>query len=158
MVSDLTIRRYESSDAEQVWTVHELAFRASPLEFVEDAPADEDITEITGRYLDTGGEFLVGLSEDGIVAIGGFQFREGKTVEIRRMRVHPDHQRQGYGERLLEALEERAQKRGVNRIVHETNEHLIAAQNLYKKHGYEVTRRETHPVTGDEFISYEKEL
>lgn len=158
MAGDLTIRRYEQSDAEQVWTVHELALRATPLEFVEDAPADEDVAEITERYLDAGGEFLVGLSDDEIAAIGGFQPRAGDTVEIRRIRVHPEHQRRGYGERLLEALEERARGRGADRIVLDTNERLRAAQNLYEKRGYEETRRETHSITGDEFIYYEKEL
>lgn len=56
----LTLRRYEPADADRVWAVHERALRASPLPFVEDAPADEDLTEITDRYLEAGGEFLVG--------------------------------------------------------------------------------------------------
>lgn len=158
MGRNLTVRRYRPSDAEQVWTVHELAFRASPLEFVENAPPDEDITEISERYLDADGEFLVGLADDEIVAIGGFQPREDYTAEIRRMRVHPDHQRQGYGERLLKELEKRAQEQGLNRTVLDTNEHLTAAQGLYENHGYEETHREAHPATGDELIYYRKEL
>jgi hypothetical protein len=58
MESNLTIRRYGSTDVEQVWSVHELAFRASPLEFFEVTKADYDLTGITRQYLDTDGEFL----------------------------------------------------------------------------------------------------
>lgn len=158
MVEELTVRRYKFSDAEEVWTVHELALRASPLEFVEDASADEDITEISECYLDEGGEFVVGLIDDEIIAIGGFQPQEDDTAEIRRMRVHPDHQRQGYGERLLATLEERAREQGFSRIILDTNEHLTAAQKLYEKRGYEETHREAHPVIGDTFVYYRKSI
>lgn len=73
MSNRLTIRQYDPSDADRVWVVHERALRASPLGFVEDAPVDEDLTEISERYLADGGEFLVGLVEREIVSIGGFQ-------------------------------------------------------------------------------------
>lgn len=158
MGEDLTVRQYRPADAERVWDVHELALRASPLEFVEDAPADEDLTEISERYLDPGGEFLVGLTGDEIVAIGGFQPREDDTAEIRRIRVHPEYQRRGYGEQLVVELEERARESGFDRIVLDTNGRLTAAQKLYEKRGYEETRRETHPELGDEFVYYQKEL
>lgn len=73
MKEDLTIRRYKPSDSDRVWTIHERALRTSPLEFIEDAPADRDITEISEQYIDANGEFIVGLVNDEIVAIGGFQ-------------------------------------------------------------------------------------
>lgn len=158
MGAELTVRRYEPSDADAVWRVHELALRASPLGFVEDAPADEDLTDVSGHYIDAGGEFLVGVVDEEIVAIGGFQPQEDDAAEIRRMRTHPDHQRHGYGEDLLLKLEDRAREQGFERLVLETNERLTAAQSLYGKHGYTETHRKTHPVTGDEFIRYEKEI
>lgn len=55
MGGTLSIRRYRPSDAEQVWELHKLALQASPLEFIEDTPTDEDITAITDQYLDPGG-------------------------------------------------------------------------------------------------------
>jgi len=99
MEGELAVGRYEPGDADRVWTVHERALRASSLTFVEDAAADEDIAAISERYLDAGGEFLVGLVDGEIVATGGFRPRGSEAVEIRRMRVHPDHQRRGYGAR-----------------------------------------------------------
>lgn len=152
----LTLRRYEESDSEQIRTVHERAIRASPIEFIEDAP-DEDLADITGHYFDSGGEFLVGLLDNEVVAIGGFQPEDANTVEIVRMRVHPDHQGLGFGDRLLEALERRARERTYTSAVLYTNERLRAARALYEKHGYEETRRETIQ-TGDTFIYYRKQL
>lgn len=111
-----------------------------------------------GRYLDGSGEFLVGLTDGDIVAIGGFQSRGDDAAEVRRMRVHPDHRRREYGERPLAALEERARERGFARVVLDTNERLTAARKLYGKRGYEEVRRATHSITGDEFICYQKEL
>ena len=157
MSSDLAVRRYEPADRERVWEIHERALRASPLEFVENAPGDEDLESIPETYLESGGEFLVGCVEDEIVGIGAFQPRDDETVEIRRIRVHPDYQRRGYGAALLGALEDRARSRGFDRFVLETTERLTAAQRLYERHGYEERDRETHPITGDELVRYEKE-
>lgn len=158
MTESLTIRRFRRSDADQVWTVHERALRASDLTFIVDTPADDDLTEITDQYLNRGGEFLVGLTNEVIVATGGFQPQCDDVVEIRRMRVHPSYQRRGYGEQILVALEEKARQCGFSKTVLATNEHLDAAQKLYLEHGYTETHRETDPSTGDQFIHYRKDL
>lgn len=125
-------------------------------------PAYQDITDgflgITAGYLDVGGEFLVGLRDNLIVAIGGFQPLDDSTAEIRKMAVHPDHQRQGYGERILVELEGRAEKRGFDRLVLETYERLTAARNLYEKYGYVETRWERDEEFGDARIYYRKDL
>ena len=162
MPDELSIRRYEPADAEAVWEIHELALRASPITFAENVPGDEDLRAIPEEYLDAGGEFLVGTVGGEVVAIGGYQ-PTGKeagdeTAEIRRMRVHPDHQRRGYGETLLTRLESLADERGFDRIVLETNENLRAARALYETHGYEQYEAESHPVTGEDIVRYRKEL
>lgn len=157
MSDNLTIRRYRRDDAERVWTVHELALRASPLEYVENAP-DDDLENVTEEYLDSGGEFLVGILSGEIVGIGGYQPLENGEAELRRMRVHPDYQRNGFGEAILEELESRAETRGIDRFVLYTNEQLNAAIEMYQKHGYDITSRESHPETGDEFLHLEKRL
>lgn len=60
--------------------------------FVENAPEDEPLTDVAAHYLDGDGEFLIGFMDDGIIAGGGFQSQDDCTVEIRHMRVHPEHQ------------------------------------------------------------------
>lgn len=162
MVGDLDVRQYEPPDAERVLTIYELALEAHGWDFVEGTPPEQAVTEsylgITEDYLDVGGEFLVGLKADEIVAIGGFKARDDSTAEIRKMAVHPDHQRRGYGERILVELEGRAEIRGFDRLVLETFERLTAARNLYEKYGYEETRREPDDMLGDDRIYYRKTL
>lgn len=174
--SDLELRRYDPNrpaDADEVWRVHEEALRASAIEFVPDAPADEDLREIADRYLDSGGEFLVRTVAGEVVAVGGFVPVEGEVAdddndadranseeaaELRRIRVHPDHQRNGYGEEVVAELERRAVEREFDLLVLETNEHLTAARRLYEERGYEQVGSETNPVTGDEIVRYRKPL
>lgn len=158
MPFQLTLRRYVPADANRVWTVHERAMRAAPIEFVEGAPGDRPLTRISDHYLHTGGEFLVGLVDDTIVAIGGFQRDEGSTCQLRHLRVDPRHRRQGYGAQLLAELETRAAAVGISEAMLWTNERLVAARRLYEGHGYEETGRETHGESGHVFIHYRKLL
>lgn len=149
-MSQLTIRRYRPEDAAAVWNVHEAAFRASPLTFVEEAAVDEDLLAIEEHYLDRGGEFLVGEVGDGprcsevdrgIVAAGGFLPVDGETIEIKRMRVHPAFQRRGYAREVLDALESRARSARFEVAELETIEPLRAARAFYESAGYEVVER-----------------
>lgn len=154
---EFTIRRYEPGDAEQVWRVHEAAFRAAPIEFISDAATDEDLRNLASQYLDEPGAFLVGEMSE-IVAIGGFKPTDERTVEIKRMRVHPEYQRRGYGQALLDALETRARRQGYETAVLGTHVALDAAIQFYESNGYEETHREPHPVAGDTFVYYRKDL
>lgn len=157
MSGEFTIRPYRPSDEQRVWVVHERAFRESPMEFVEDAPGD-DIIDVAEQCLDGDGRFFVGIVGGDIVATGGYQQRASDTAEIRRMRVHPAHQGQGFGEQLLEEIERRVYEAGNRSIVLHTNERLRAARTMYRKHGYEETHRETLAGLGDELIYYRKQL
>ena len=72
------------------------------------------------------------------------------------MRVHPEFQRRGFGEAILEHLESRAIALGYTMSRLETTVHQVPAQNLYAKYGYsEIGRSE---VSGFEAITYEKSL
>jgi endonuclease-3 len=138
--SGFSLRRYDPGDAESVRRVHERALRASAIEFVEDAPADADLRRIEEAYLPEG-EFLVGTVDGQVVATGGFSPRsdDRRTADLRRMRVHPDHQRRGYGAALLAALERQARDRGFEGAWLETNADLGAARRLYESMGYRQT-------------------
>lgn len=154
---DFHIRRFHPADAEELWTIHEAALRASSLEFIEDA-AGEDFTQIPDRYLEPGGEFLVGSLNDRLIAMGGLQPVDADSVELRRMRVHPGFQRQGFGKQLLSELETRAQQLGFAEIVLYTNAKLKAARQMYTEFDYEATERETHSDIGETFVHYRKAL
>lgn len=151
----LSIRGYENGDANPVWRLHHRTFEASPILFHPEL--DRDLRRIPGEYLDDGA-FLVGEVAGEIVAVGGFRPIDSRTVEIKRMRVDPDHQRNGYGAALLDALEARARDLGFARVVLHTSELLEAATAFYRVHGYREVRREPHPVGDFELVHFEKSL
>src|SRR6202022_795553 len=66
-----------------------------------------------------------------------------EDAHITTVAVHPAHQRQHYGERLVIRLLEEAIERGACWITLEGRESNVAAQNLYKKYGFTIvnTRR-----------------
>lgn len=167
MAPTLSIRRYEPDDADAVWDVHEAAFRASPLTFVEDAAVDEDLLVIEEHYLECGGEFLVGEVDEGaggseidreIAAVGGFLPIDEERIEIKRMRVHPEFQRRGYAGEVLDALESRAREAGFETAELETIEPLRAARAFYESAGYEVVERFDQSAPDVERFRYCKPL
>lgn len=158
MGRSFTVRRYRAADAAAVWRVHERALEASPIPFLEGAPGDEPLRDVSRHYLEDGGEFLVGVLGDELVAMGGYQPADDRTVEIRHVRVHPDHQRRGYGRRVLAELEARAAEAAYERAVLVTNERLTAARRFYENRGYEATGREQNEETGHAFVHYRKTL
>lgn len=137
--SVLLIRRYQDDDQNQVWQLHKLALAASGA-FVESGPWDADLHEIRRVYIESGGEFLVGVYQDQIVAMGALA-TSGDKAEVKRMRVHPDHQRRGFGQAMLQQLEQRARELGYQIIVLETTLQQEPAQHFYRKNGYEEVER-----------------
>jgi len=149
-VTDLTIRRYEPADADAVWVLHERALRSVGRFDPEFAHLDADLRSIPARYLDAGGEFLVGEVDEALVVMGAVQPSSAvdhhettpDTGVVRRMRVDPDVQRQGYGSQMLRALESRAADLGFGRLVLDTMHDQTAAIGLYESFGYVEQRRE----------------
>lgn len=148
--SDWTLRRYEPRDSDAVRRLHERAMSAAGTD-PGDVPGTGDLGWVEAAYLDTGGEFLVvearesgGADESGtVVAMGGLLV-DGATGELFRIAVDPDHQREGYGSIILDALEATARDRGVERIVLTTARRQAAALDFYPAHGYAETGRESH--------------
>jgi len=170
IVADLTLRRYEPSDCGAVLDLHERALRDAGA-YADDLPdgAEADLDDVEAAYLERGGEFLVGERDGEIVAMGAFRPFEGSeafdyperdvpTAEIKRMRVSPEYQRQGYGEHVLRALEERAHERGRQRLVLDTGIEMTAAQSFYESHGFEQVGREEFPEYGVAVLLYERRL
>lgn len=151
----LHIRRYRDSDHDAVWALHNLAL----LEVGAHAgsgPWDDDLQHIESVYLEDGGEFLVGTCDGNIVAMGALKRTSPERAEIKRMRVHPDYQRRGFGQAILTRLESRARKLGY-RVLHlDTTTLQHAAQKLYIKNGYKEVGRGAYGKF--EIILYEKQL
>ena len=140
---DMQIRRYRCGDRGAVWRLHNLALRQ-----VDAHPGsgqwDRDLHHVEAEYLAAGGEFLVGVIGERVVAMGALKPHTDRCAEITRMRVHPDVQRRGLGTRLLGALERCARQRGVTRLLVETTAEQKAALRLYQGNGYRETGRRPH--------------
>ena len=138
------------------YDVHNLALRQ-----VDAHPGsgqwDQDLHHIEAEYVATGGEFLVGVTGECVVAMGALKRHTDRCAEITRMRVHPDVQRRGLGAQLLEALERCARQRGVTTLRVETTAKQKAALRLYTGKGYREKSRRLHVLHGPfEVVALEK--
>lgn len=150
-----TIRRYSTVDHDHVWRVHLLVISEAGVE-----PTHKhyhDIFHIEEQYLQSGGEFLVGTGVRGqVIAMGGVKRLDDERAEIKRLRIHPEHQRKGYGGLMLKTLEERAKELGFRRITLDALHNQHGAHGLFRSNGYE----EIGPTVVDGFnvILFEKSL
>jgi ribosomal protein S18 acetylase RimI-like enzyme len=153
VASDLTIRRFERGDAERVRELDERALREVNA-YVDDPAVvkqmhpdgketfDEDLYDIEGRYLDAGGEFLVGLVDGEIVAMGALERESDARAKLTRVRVQPEYQRRGFGQAILDELEARAMESGFEELVLDTTARQEAARAFYEANGYVEFQRE----------------
>jgi len=151
----LRIRRYEPRDRHAVRRLHDDALNEVGAH-LGSGPWDDDLDEIESVYLDKGGEFLVGVLDGQIVAMGALMRISPEKAELKRMRVRPGLQGRGYGQAMLDALHHRASELGYSTLRLDTTVQQRAAQHLYLKNGYsEVGRGVVGPF---DCIFYEREI
>lgn len=165
MTNEPVFRRYDPRDAAAVVALDEWALGATETD-PEDVPGREDVQDVEAAYLERGGDFVVGVLEEGslsavensaqvdtletfdgfVVAMGGFLPNENghedeRTVpgaaELHRMRVAPPVQGRGYGEKLLDVLETRVGAAGYDLLLATTARRQRKAARFYPEHGYE---------------------
>jgi GNAT superfamily N-acetyltransferase len=151
----LQIRCYEDSDHAEVVALHTLALDDVGVNI---GPGfwDADLDNIADVYLNNSGEFLIGLWEGRLVAMGALQKISAERAEIKRMRVQPAFQGRGFGQTMLTELERRASTLGYTNLHLHTSIRQVAAQKLYLKNGYQEIRRKL--LRELEIIFYEKNL
>src|ERR1700687_3611841 len=131
----MEIRQYQPTDHEAVWALHYIALGETGAD-LGSGPWYDDLHHIEQIYLKNQGEFLVGVHQGCIVAMGALRRTTHERAEIKRMRVAPDVQGQGFGQRILLALEARAVALGYAILHLDTSTLQGAAQHLYRKNGY----------------------
>jgi GNAT superfamily N-acetyltransferase len=100
---------------------------------------EADLGDVEHVYFQSGGEFLVGLLDGVVIAMGGFKRLSSDSAELRRMRIRTDLQGQGYGSQLLRELERAAFQRGICKLFFETARARPLTLEFYHKHGYQET-------------------
>ena len=100
--------------------------------------------------VDPGGHYLVAVSDDRTVAVGGVRTLPDlpgePAAEIKRMWVDPAWRGSGLGSRVLAELESLAARLGHRRVLLDTNRTLTEALALYERAGYrEVARYNDNP-------------
>jgi GNAT superfamily N-acetyltransferase len=149
----LHIRRYEPSDKRAVRRLHDDALNEVGAH-LGPGTWDDDLDDIEGVYLESGGEFLVGILEREVVAIGALKRVSSNAAEVKRMRVRPGLQGRGYGQAILDALHRSAAGLGYTTLHLDTTVHQRVARRLYLKNGYrEVGRGSVGPF---DCIYYER--
>jgi ribosomal protein S18 acetylase RimI-like enzyme len=148
----LEVRRFVAGDAGAVRTLDDAAMNAAGAR----GRGDEHLESIAAAYLEDGGEFLVGVCDRRLVAMGALRHVTDAVGEINRMRVHPRFQRRGFGRLVLARLEHRAGALDFRQLRLDTPVVPTAAQRLYESAGYrEVGRGQ---LAGAEVIYFEKAL
>jgi ribosomal protein S18 acetylase RimI-like enzyme len=136
-MSPLSVRGYKPRDFERVVELHVLGLRQTGTP--DDALSDGDLSSpgaLRATYLDVRGDFVVGELDGAIVAMGALRPFDDTRVEMKRVRVHPEHQRNGYGDMIVECLEFRARELGYEAVHLDTTARQTAAIAMYLKHGY----------------------
>ena len=147
------IRRYEPGDKHAIRRLHDDALNEVGAH-LGTGPWDDDLDDIEGVYLESGGEFLVGILEGEVVAMGAIKRISPDAAEVKRMRVKPGLQGRGYGQTLLDDLHDRATDLGYTTLHLDTTVQQRVARGLYLKNGYrEVGRGSVGPF---DCIYYER--
>ena len=86
---------------------------------------------------------------DDVVGVGALKMLADGVGELKSMRTHPDHLRQGVAGRLLDYMIEEARRRGLRRLSLETGSGpaFDPAFALYRERGF---------VSGETFADYER--
>jgi ribosomal protein S18 acetylase RimI-like enzyme len=138
-----------------MWELHNLSLNQVGAH-AGNGPWDDDLHHVENEYLEKGGEFLVGTTGNKIVCMGALLKKSGTTAEIKRMRVHPDYQRRGFGQKMLVELERCASRIGYSHLYVDTTTKQVPAQKLYEKNSYIESGR--YDFAGFKVIRYEKNL
>ena len=132
----LRLVRFQPEYQEAILALHRSAMSRFTVG-IDAAEEEADLHDIETAYPRDGGEFLVGLLNGQVVAMGGFRRLSGDTAELKRMRVRSDLQGRGYGTQLLHELERLAVARHIQTLCLETAKARPLTLQFYRKHGYQ---------------------
>jgi ribosomal protein S18 acetylase RimI-like enzyme len=152
----MTIRLAEEHDAEAISVTLQAAFAQfealyTPAAFSATAPTRGQIAE---RFAE--GPIWIAESADKIVGTVA-TVPQGSELYIRSMAVRPEAQGLGIGERLLNTVEAFAAAHQYRRLLLNTAPFLLAAVQLYERHGFRYTG-EQPDLFGTQLLTMAKDI
>lgn len=147
--------RYRAEHQEPMLALHRNALEGIALGMTQQQD-EADLVAIEDVYLGRRGEFLVGLVDGRLVAMGGFQWLSEGLAELRRMRIARDLQGRGYGTLLLRELERRASLSGIRTLCLSAARRRPLTLEFYRQHGYQETGRGSYGAV--ETVLFRKRL
>jgi len=141
--ASMLIRTYQVGDNREVKNLHYAGvLQIDPDPERPDNPfSDADLDNIEGVYINNRGDFIIGMIEDEIMAMGALQKVSESRGEIKRIRIRQDYQRQGHGSKILARLIERARELGYTELCLDTLADNTPAQRFFEKGGFTKTQR-----------------
>ena len=139
----LTIRQYQPKDNKAVKAL----YNAGLDQFDADQRTDSylsfitDLDDIEATYIKNNGEFLVGICDRKLVAMGALAKLTVTRGELKRMGVHPDYQGRGFAQQILTKLLKVAEQLGFRELCLDTTAQNIPSQTLVKKFGFIESQR-----------------
>jgi len=114
---------------------------------------DQQIAELPGDYSAPRGDVILAFARGEVVACGALRGLGPKVGEIKRIYVRADHRGPGFGPRLTQALLDRADQLGFERVRVDTLPSMSAAIQFYQEMGFvPIPAYWSHPVRGALFF------
>ena len=134
----MTIRPARPADAADLSGIHTASF--------EDGWSEQDFATWLARAAGIG---MVAVRERETVAFG-LALEAGADAELLTIATHPAQRRSGWGGQIFRALDAEASARGLERWILEVARNNVAAQRLYRSHGFvEIGVRKAYYKAGD---------
>jgi putative acetyltransferase len=138
-LGDVTIRPFQSGDAEAFRTLNEEWI----IRYFHIEPKDREVLGDPQTYiLNPGGAILMAIADGAAAGCCALQVMSEETLEVSKMAVSPAYRGLGIGKKLMLAIIEEGRRRGTRRLYIETNDKLSPAVTLYSSCGF-------LPVPGD---------
>jgi diamine N-acetyltransferase len=111
---------------------------------------------VMGAELANGDRYDRLLLEEKLVGFASYGPAEPKELKLHKLYIHPDHQRCGFGTRLLEHVIAEARQRGFGKLVLTVNKANANAIAAYQKNGFTIRESVVVDIGGgfvmDDFV------
>ncbi|MCX6656368.1 MAG: GNAT family N-acetyltransferase [Candidatus Bathyarchaeota archaeon] len=126
-------------------------------EFVGDPRLHEwnaDVYDIYSSYIESDGNFWVVERGSEVVGMGGIKINEEAAPVLSHICVRRSERRSGYGTLLLNHIEEYCLREGYQKILVDTENHMVSAVKLYERHDYRRIRETREVIDGKTYTTY----